>query len=265
MIRLEAGQATDRGRRREKNEDSMLVEGELFAVADGLGGHRGGAEASSLAVATLAAEIKAALQARTGDRRRHRFGRRPSHSPVPTVSELVDAVERANEEILAESMSTSELSGMGTTLCALTVVEQDHREALALVNVGDSRAYRCDESGFHQLTEDHTVVQEMVKAGMITPQEAEVHEYRHHLSRALGIESKVVVDDWTLAPVSGHRYLLCSDGLTNEVHDRDIHAILLQFESPKEAADALVSQALQHGGSDNVTVVVVDVVDVALP
>ncbi|MCY3578865.1 MAG: protein phosphatase 2C domain-containing protein [bacterium] len=265
MIRLETGQATDRGRRREKNEDSMLVEGELFAVADGLGGHRGGQVASALAVETLAAEIKSAIQARTAERRRHRFGRRPNHSPAPTVNELVDAVDRANEEILAKSMSTHELSGMGTTLCALAVVEQDHGEALAVVNVGDSRVYRSDESGFHQLTEDHTVVQEMVKAGMLSREEAEVHEYRHHLSRALGIESKVVVDDWTLVPVSGHRYLLCSDGLTNEVHDRDIHTILLQFESPKEAADALVSTALQHGGSDNVTVVIVDVVDVALP
>lgn len=265
MIRLEAGQATDTGRRREKNEDSMLVEGELFAVADGLGGHRGGEVASALAVETLAAEVKAALEARTEARRRHLFGRRGSSSPSPTVGELLDAVDRANEAILAKSTSTADLSGMGTTLCALAIVEQDHGEALAVVNVGDSRVYRCDESGFHQLTEDHTVVQEMVKAGMISRQEAEVHEYRHHLSRALGIESKVVIDDWTLAPGSGHRYLLCSDGLTNEVADREIHAILLQFESPGEAADALVSLALEHGGSDNVTVVIVDVADVALP
>ena len=265
MIRLEAAQATDRGRRREKNEDSMLAEGDLFAVADGLGGHQGGEVASSLAVEVLAAQVQAAVEARTGDRRRHRFARRPQDSPAPTVEELVDAVDRANEEILAESASSDELAGMGTTLCALAVVEHEQGRALAVVNVGDSRVYRCDESGLHQLTEDHTVVQEMVKAGILTREEAEVHTYRHHLSRALGIESKVVVDDWVLAPVSGHRYLLCSDGLTNEVTDRDIHAILLQFESPEEAADALVNLALQHGGSDNVTVVIVDVADVALP
>ncbi len=154
---------------------------------------------------------------------------------------------------------------MGTTLCALAVVEQEHSRALAVVNVGDSRVYRCDESGLHQLTEDHTVVQEMVKAGILTRKEAEVHAHRHHLSRALGIEPKVVVDDWTLEPVSGHRYLLCSDGLTNEVTDRDIHAVLSQFDTPGEAAAALVNLALQHGGSDNVTVVIVDVTDVALP
>lgn len=265
MIRLEAAQATDRGRRREKNEDSMLAEGGLFAVADGLGGHQGGEVASALAVEVLAAQVQAAVEARTGGRRRHRFARRPHDSPSPTVEELVGAVGRANEEILAESTSSHELTGMGTTLCALAVVEHEHRKALAVVNVGDSRAYRCDESGLHQLTEDHTVVQEMVKAGILTREEAAVHTYRHHLSRALGIESKTVVDDWTLEPVSGHRYLLCSDGLTNEVTDRDIHAILLQFESPKKAADALVNLALQHGGSDNVTVVVVDVADVALP
>ncbi len=265
MIRLETGQATDRGRRREKNEDSLLVEGELFAVADGLGGHRGGEVASAMAVETLAAEVKVMVEARTEIRRRHRFGRRSSHSPAPTVGELLGAVARANREIHSKSNSTTELAGMGTTLCVLAVVEQDHREALAVVNVGDSRVYRCDESGLHQLTEDHTVVQEMVKAGMITRQEANAHEYRHHLSRALGIESKVVIDDWTLVPVSGHRYLLCSDGLTNEVADRDIHAILIQLESPVEAADALVSLALKNGGSDNVTVVIVDIADVALP
>ncbi|WP_419927172.1 PP2C family protein-serine/threonine phosphatase [Candidatus Poriferisocius sp.] len=265
MIRLKAGQATDRGRRREKNEDSMLVEGELFAVADGLGGHQGGEVASALAIEVLAAHIETEVKARTGDRRRHLFTRRTSESPAPTLDELVDAVDRANEEILAKSTSSPELEGMGTTLCALAVVEHEHSQALAVINVGDSRVYRCDDSGFHQLTEDHTVVQEMVKAGILTRQEAEVHTYRHHLSRALGIEPKVVVDDWILEPVSGHRYLLCSDGLTNEVADRDIHAILLQFESPAEAADALVSQALQHGGSDNVTVVIVDVVDVGLP
>ena len=265
MIRLEAAQATDRGRRREKNEDSMLAEGDLFAVADGLGGHQGGEVASALAVEVLAAEVQAAVDTRAGDRRRHRLTRRPQHSPAPTVEELVEAVDRANEEILAQSSSSHELAGMGTTLCALAVVEHEHRKALAVVNVGDSRVYRCDESGLHQLTEDHTVVQEMVKAGILTREEAEVHTYRHHLSRALGIESKVVVDDWTLEPVSGHRYLLCSDGLTNEVTDRDIHSILLQFESPEEAADALVNLALQHGGNDNVTVVIVDVADVALP
>ncbi len=265
MIRLEAAQATDRGRRREKNEDSMLAEGRLFAVADGLGGHQGGEVASALAVEILAAEVQAAIEARAADRRRHRFARRPHHSQAPTVEELVDAVDRANEEILANSTLSDELTGMGTTLCALAVVEHEHREALAVVNVGDSRVYRCDESGFHQLTEDHTVVQEMVKAGILTRAEAGVHSYRHRLSRALGIESKVVVDDWTLEAVSGHRYLLCSDGLTNEVADREIHAVLLQFESPDEATAALVNLALEHGGSDNVTVVVVDVADVALP
>lgn len=265
MIRLETAQATDRGRRREKNEDSMLAEGGLFAVADGLGGHQGGEVASALAVEVLAAQIQVAVEARAEDRRRHRFPRRSQHLPAPTVEELVDAVDRANEEILAKSTTSHELAGMGTTLCALAVVEQEHRKVLAVVNVGDSRVYRCDDSGLHQLTEDHTVVQEMVKAGILTREEAEVHAHRHHLSRALGIESKVVVDDWTLEPVSGHRYLLCSDGLTNEVTDRDIHAILLQFESPGEAADALVNLALQHGGSDNVTVVIVDVADVAIP
>ena len=263
MIRLEAGQATDKGRRREKNEDAMLVADELFAVADGLGGHRGGEVASAIAVETLAAEVQTAVDGRAGARRRHLFRRR-NPMPPPTVDELLDAVDSANREILAKSISSWEFAGMGTTLCALAVVEHDQSEALAVVNIGDSRVYRCDESGFHQLTEDHTVVHEMVKAGMITPAEAQVHENRNQLSRALGIEPSVVVDDWTFDPVSGHRYLLCSDGLTHEVADRDIHASLLRFKAPGEAADALVNLALQQGGRDNVTVVVVDVVDVTL-
>lgn len=262
MIRLEVGQATDRGRRRQKNEDSMLVADDLFAVADGLGGHRGGEVASALAVETLAAEVQATVEARSVTRRRSL--RRRQISPTPTMEELLVAVDRANQEILAQSKSDFELAGMGTTLCALAVVEHDDSEALAVLNVGDSRVYRCDESGLHQLTEDHTVVQEMVKAGMITPEEAEIHEARNHLSRALGIESKVAVDDWTLDPVSGHRYLLCSDGLTHEATDRDIHAVLLQYEAPTAAADALVDLALRGGGSDNITVIVVDVADVAL-
>ncbi|MCY4036064.1 MAG: protein phosphatase 2C domain-containing protein [bacterium] len=261
MIRLEAAQATDRGRRREINEDSVLAEEGLFAVADGLGGHQGGEVASALAVETLAAQIQ---QARTQDRR-HRFARRPQRASCPTIEDLLRAVDRANEEILAKSATSPELAGMGTTLCALAVVTHEHHPALAVVNVGDSRVYRCDDLGFRQITEDHTVVQEMVKAGILDWDEAESHSYRHHLSRALGIKSRVVVDDWTLAAVRGHRYLLCSDGLTNEVDDRDIHAILLNCESPAQAVGALVSRALQNGGSDNVTVVVVDVADVDLP
>jgi protein phosphatase len=241
----------------------MLAANDLFAVADGLGGHRGGEVASALAVETLAAEVQTAIQART-DTRRRSFRRRHPHSPAPTVEDLLGAVDRANQEILAKSKATLELAGMGTTLCALAVVEHDDGETLAVVNVGDSRVYRCDESGFHQVTEDHTVVQEMLKAGMITLEEAAIHESRNHLSRALGIESKVAVDNWTLDPVSGHRYLLCSDGLNHEVADRDIHAALLQYEGPTEAADALVDLALRRGGSDNITVIVVDVAEVAL-
>ncbi len=264
MIRLEAAQATDRGRRREKNEDSALADESLFAVADGLGGHQGGEVASALAVEVLAARVKTAAKARKSERR-HRSTRRSHHSLAPTVEDLLVAVDQANEEILAQSASSPELAGMGTTLCALAVVEHEHRQALAVVNVGDSRVYRCDDRGFHQITEDHTVVQEMVKAGILAREEAEGHPDRHRLSRALGIESKVVVDEWILEAVSGHRYLLCSDGLTNEVEDREIHAILVRSESRAEAAATLVSRALQHGGSDNVTTVVVDVSAVALP
>ena len=264
MIRLEAGQATDTGRRREKNEDSMLVTDRLFAVADGLGGHQGGEVASALAVATLAAEVDAAVAARSESRRRRGRARRDSDPPSPTVGELLEAMGRANQAILNRASTDATLTGMATTLCVLAVVEDGPQEGLAVLNIGDSRVYRSDDRGFRQLTHDHTVGQEMLRFGA-TQQEADAHPESHQLSRVLGVEPTIAVEDWALTPVCGDRYLLCSDGLTNMVTDRDIHAVLRLNQSPTSAAEALVQVALAHGGKDNVTVVIVDVADVGRP
>jgi PPM family protein phosphatase len=141
--------------------------------------------------------------------------------------------------------------------------DRDQRARLILVNVGDSRAYMLDRNthALRQLTEDHSVVEEMVRQGELTPEEAAVHPHRHVLTRALGIEAEVVLDIWDLEAEVGSRYLLCSDGLTNEVADEEIADILAKAADPEQAARELVGRALGHGGMDNVTVVVADVVE----
>ncbi|MHB8458000.1 MAG: protein phosphatase 2C domain-containing protein, partial [Acidimicrobiales bacterium] len=188
-----------------------------------------------------------------------------------TASGLAAAVRRANREVWRRSRGDRQLHGMGTTLTAAALVhgegdEEGAANHLALVNIGDSRAYRLDrregkEPGLSRLTEDHSVVEEMVRQGELTPAEAAVHPHRHVLTRALGIDSEVDLDIWDLQPIPGTRLLLCSDGLTDEVPEAEIAGVLAGSEDLGEVARELVARALAHGGMDNVTVVVVDVLD----
>jgi hypothetical protein len=157
---------------------------------------------------------------------------------------------------------------MGTTLTAVALVSggtdsDGNRTHVALVNIGDSRAYELDgrDNQLYRLTEDHSVVEEMVRQGELTPAEAAVHPHRHVLTRALGIDAEVALDLWDLDPEPGTRIMLCSDGLTNEVSESEIAEVLAGFPEPAAAARELVGRALGHGGMDNVTVVVVDVVE----
>ena len=150
---------------------------------------------------------------------------------------------------------------MGTTLTALALVQTGGDEELALINVGDSRAYLLQQGELIQLTEDHSLVEELVRDGKLTPAEAQVHPQRSIITRALGMEPNIEVDSWEIIPYTGDRILLCSDGLTNELSDERIASTLRQLADPQEAARDLVRQARAAGGSDNITVVVVDVVD----
>jgi protein phosphatase len=150
---------------------------------------------------------------------------------------------------------------MGTTMTALALVDDDGQEQLALANVGDSRGYLLQRGDLLQVTEDHSLVEELVREGQLTHEEAQVHPQRSIITRALGMEPEIDVDAWTLTPYAGDRILLCSDGLTNEVGTDRIAAILRQLADPQEAARELVRQARANGGNDNITVVVVDVVD----
>ncbi len=243
MTRLLAASATDVGRLRSQNQDCALVAGDLVAVADGMGGHAGGDIAARLAVEVLAGRFAAGQSA----------------------SGLVDAARAANSEILERSERDRSLRGMGTTLSAAALVNERDGERLAFVHVGDSRVYLRTRGGFTRLTADHSLVEEMVRAGELSADEAATHPHRHILTRALGIDPDVEIDSWTLEVEPGARLLLCSDGLTNEVAEADIAAILDAEPDRARAAAALVQSALAHGGSDNITVVVADLVADAAP
>jgi serine/threonine protein phosphatase PrpC len=230
-MRVRVGVATDIGRVREGNEDSYLAEEPLFAVADGMGGHKGGDVASQLALETLEAEFREG----TGG--------------------LARLIRDANVAVFDRSRSDSAVTGMGTTLTAVVV---EGTSAL-FAHVGDSRAYLLRAGDLRQLTEDHTLVARMVKSGEISQAEAAVHPHRSVLTRAVGTDAEVDVDEFDVALTDGDRLLLCSDGLTGMVTEEQILAILSATPDPQDAADRLVRAANRAGGVDNITVVILDV------
>jgi serine/threonine protein phosphatase PrpC len=238
VTRFAWGAATDTGRVRQANEDSMLAVDGLFAVADGMGGHKAGEVASRLAIETLHEQFTAA-----------------------GTDVLVTAVQEANRALVDRSADDAELTGMGTTMCAMALVDAEGRDAIAVVNVGDSRLYLLSEGELTQVTEDHSLVATLERQGRLSRAEAAVHPQRNILTRALGIDASVMVDSWEVLPVVGDRYLICSDGLFNEVDDNRLAATLRRLADPTEAAKELVRLANEAGGRDNITCVVVDVVD----
>ncbi len=241
-MRLAAGSATDTGRTRTANEDSILVIDGLYAVADGMGGHRGGAEASSSALDALAHALSDAIG-----------------SGLPTVQQLLTATLVANADVFSRSLDDRSLAGMGTTLVVLAPVLHDTQTALGIVNVGDSRIYVRADGELHQVSEDHSLVETMIRTGQISAEEGAVHPRRNVVTRALGIEPSVDADAWVISPRVGDRYLLCSDGLMNELTDPEISSVLGRLTDPSEAAFELVRLANEAGGRDNISVVIVDV------
>ncbi|MEW6059518.1 MAG: Stp1/IreP family PP2C-type Ser/Thr phosphatase [Actinomycetota bacterium] len=229
-MRAVAAAATDIGRVREGNEDSYLVDDGLYAVADGMGGHRGGEVASSLALKTL----QTLFHQGTGD--------------------LDDQVQEANRAVFEKSIHDRRVAGMGTTLTAAL----SQGEHVRLAHVGDSRAYLLRHGELHQLTEDHTLVRQMVAEGEISEEEAEAHPRRSVLTRALGVDMWVHVDDLVIDVEGDDRLLLCTDGLTAMTSAQRIRQILGEHPDPQAAADALVAAANEAGGVDNTTVVIVD-------
>jgi len=240
-LSLRWGLHSDVGQVRQVNQDSAMANGRLFVVADGMGGHQGGEVASDIAAGHFRL-----LEA------------------VPSVEELASGVAAANEMIRARASVDPNLTGMGTTLVALALTaDVDGQIQLAAANVGDSRMYRMVDGALEQVSQDHSLVGELVRAGQLTPEEAREHPQRNVVTRALGVDDTVNVDSWVFPGQLGERYLLCSDGLVDEVVDPDIAAAMQSIDQPADVARALVDMANRAGGRDNVTVLVVDVVEAA--
>ena len=236
-FKLVAAGVTDVGRVRDGNEDDFLDQANrlgLVAVADGMGGHRAGEVASATALEAL----------RAG---------------VASGEELRDAIEGANDAVLEKSESDQELHGMGTTLTA-GMLGTDGQ--LVVGHVGDSRAYLVRDGELTQITNDHSLVEEMVRGGELTPEQAEVHPQRSIITRALGIDPQVDVDVYPLELQPGDRILFCSDGLTTMVRQDEMASILAREPDPKRAAQLLVDAANAAGGEDNITAVIVEAVEI---
>ena len=275
------GAATDRGKVRPNNEDSYVGNGVLFAVADGLGAYEGGHIASQLAVNVLLREtFQRPLPLGADPRRWLRDGEEVDQFKLsgPGVYALFQAFQQANKEVVVKSQSDFNLASMGTTLCAMQLhneVEPEPSQTangaspyFAIANVGDSRVYCMSGNRLQQISQDHTYVADLVRLGLITDDEAATHKRRNELTRALGAfgplhPSGIEVDVWEVPARPGDRYLLCSDGLVLEVTHKAITKLLKKHADPQAAADALLKAAMDGGGRDNITVVVVDVVAAA--
>ena len=229
---------TDTGHRRLANEDSFVAKSPLFAVADGMGGHSAGDLASAAVVERLAEIVDADFLApRTIER----------------------ALERATADI-STIAGDSEL-GVGTTVTGAAMTLQDDEAYFAVFNIGDSRVYAFERNELVQVTVDHSVVQELVESGALTRDEAEHHPDSNIITRAVGFNAKPFADFWMVPMRTGLRLLVCSDGLTKEVTDDRLRLHLAAALTPEETAAALVDAALAAGGRDNVTAIVVDVLD----
>jgi PPM family protein phosphatase len=230
---------TDIGRVRTHNEDSVLAQPPLFVVADGLGGHEAGEVASSIAVETLR-----------------------DHAPRrPDAKALARAVKAANREVIRSAREGFGKQGMGTTMTAAIV----EGTKIAIAHVGDSRAYLLHESKLIRVSEDHSMVADMIRRGQLTEAESRYHPNRSVITRALGTDPNMLADTYELDASPGDRLLLCSDGLTSMLEDGLICEILEQYRTPDVAARMLVDAANDAGGHDNVSVVVVDIEGVGSP
>jgi PPM family protein phosphatase len=240
---------TDVGRKRNHNEDSYLIDDELqlYVVADGMGGHAGGGTASRIAVETIDRELR---KSRDGKENPFASSSSLQESPLPEV--IRSAVERACISIFHAAQEDPRLAGMGTTVISLLVKD----EFAFFAHVGDSRAYLIRGDLIQQISEDHSLVNEQIKAGMITPEEAKHSRYKNIITRSVGFEEEVQVDVMGLVTEVGDTFVLCSDGLANMLEDKELLDVVRQtkFEDiPKK----LVDVANERGGDDNITVICV--------
>tara|TARA_B100000029_G_scaffold632_1_gene813 strand:+ start:106 stop:1251 length:1146 start_codon:yes stop_codon:yes gene_type:complete len=236
---IRAAGATHVGLVRQSNQDNFAFREGTFVLADGMGGHQGGEVASFEATSTILESGK-----------------------INSVADMVKSVSKANQAILKRAKKEDNLSGMGTTVCVLSeIVGTTGKKRIGIANVGDSRIYRLGKSELTQITQDHSLVGDLVRTGELTQEEAARHPQRNILTRALGIEQDLVIDTWELNPVAGDKYLLCSDGLFNEIDDEKIAQILMEDAELEKIAQNLIDHALEAGGHDNITALVLCVED----
>jgi serine/threonine protein phosphatase PrpC len=235
---------TDVGHRREVNEDSLVAVSPIFAVADGMGGHSAGDVASNAVVSRLAAAADA-VQA---------SGETITAEAINTALNLAVTDMRAGDGV-------TDL-GTGTTVTGVALAVVSDAPQLICYNIGDSRVYQLTGGVLEQVTVDHSVVQELVDAGRITREEADVHPHGNVITRAVGFHEPPVPDYRILPVAAGQRILVCSDGLTKELTSYGIRHFLISNPRPEDAVSSLVTAALENGGRDNVTAIVLDVVSV---
>jgi len=229
--------ATDTGLVRRSNQDAVYVDDSLALVADGMGGHAAGEVASAIAIEM----IKLGFASR------------------PTVEGLYNAINEANLAVLADARENPEHFGMGTTVIAVGLTrDSEGVTSPTLFHVGDSRAYQLRDGAMRQLSEDHSVAEEWVRMGRLTPEEAAVHPRRHQLTRAVGVEETIAIDVVSIHAQAGDRLLLCSDGLSNELDDDTLARLASVPHSLDESIEQLIESAKAAGGRDNISAILVE-------
>ncbi|MEO2074999.1 MAG: Stp1/IreP family PP2C-type Ser/Thr phosphatase [Bacillus sp. (in: firmicutes)] len=240
---------TDRGKVRLHNEDAggvfVNLDGDRLAiVADGMGGHRAGDVASEMTITQLKIEWEASKGISTADE---------------AEKWLKEQITKVNNLLFDHATNNPECDGMGTTIVAAIATDR----FATLAHIGDSRGYISNESGFKQITEDHSLVNELVRSGQISKEDAEHHPRKNVLLRALGTEKAVEMDIKTIMFEEGDMILLCSDGLSNKVNEKEMLDILLNEDHLEQKAESLISLANNYGGEDNITLVIVEFSDVS--
>ncbi|MDQ1146755.1 serine/threonine protein phosphatase PrpC [Bacillus sp. SORGH_AS 510] len=240
---------TDRGKVRLHNEDAggvfVNLDGDRLAiVADGMGGHRAGDVASEMTITQLKIEWEASIGISTADE---------------AEKWLKEQITKVNNLLFDHATNNPECDGMGTTIVAAIATDR----FATMAHIGDSRGYISNESGFKQITEDHSLVNELVRSGQISKEDAEHHPRKNVLLRALGTEKAVEMDIKTIMFEEGDMILLCSDGLSNKVNEKEMLDILLNEDHLEQKAESLISLANNYGGEDNITLVIVEFSDVS--